>query len=181
VTPLVSLHITRERVRATADFHVCLDGNFQQRRKRSTRDSPWFYEPEYFISKQEVDEMGCLIETLRPSSKGDERQELPVSSLDDAINVCMESHEAANGNRVKANVDVFADTGLMALLCRHDQPIFYANIDTPGEQQKYPLALLNRLFQLIPESATVCALYDVGCVLERSVQKVRKIIDQCMQ
>jgi hypothetical protein len=58
----------------------------------------------------------------------------------------MESYEAANEstcpNIVKANVNVFADTGLMALLCCCDQPIYYTNINPPGEQQKYPLALL---------------------------------------
>ncbi|KAJ7582135.1 hypothetical protein C8J56DRAFT_1005953 [Mycena floridula] len=59
----------------------------------------------------------------------------------------------------------------MALVCHHDIPLFLANIDTPGEQQKYTIALLEMLFNLIPLMATVVALYDIGCVLDRSLKK----------
>ncbi|KAH6910088.1 hypothetical protein BKA70DRAFT_1100641, partial [Coprinopsis sp. MPI-PUGE-AT-0042] len=65
---------------------------------------------------------------------------------------------------------IYDDTGTMALCCRHDIPILVANIDTPGEQQKYAVALLRVLFSLLPPNATVIAFYDVGCVLERSLQ-----------
>lgn len=69
-------------------------------------------------------------------------------------------------------MEKFDDGGVMALVCRHDIPLFFANIDTPGEQQKYAVALLEHLFSLIPPWATVGALYDVGCVLDRSLQIV---------
>lgn len=69
-------------------------------------------------------------------------------------------------------MDKFDDGGVMALVCRHDIPLFFANIDTPGEQQKYGVALLEHLFSLLPSQATVGALYDVGCVLDRSLQIV---------
>jgi len=72
-------------------------------------------------------------------------------------------------------MDCFDDTGIMALICRHDIPFFFANIDTPGEQQKYSVALLEH-FSLLPSTATVIALYDIGCVLARSLQKVSQII-----
>jgi hypothetical protein len=39
-------------------------------------------------------------------------------------------------------MDKFDDTGMMALVCRHDIPLFLANVDTPGEQQKYAAAVL---------------------------------------
>ena len=64
----------------------------------------------------------------------------------------------------------------MALVCRHDIPIFFANIDTPGEQQKYAVALIEHLVGLLPESATLLVLYDIGCVLERSLQNVSETI-----
>ena len=51
-------------------------------------------------------------------------------------------------------------------------PCFFANIDTPGEQQKYAVALLEHLFSLIPTCATVVSLYDIGCVLDRSLHLV---------
>jgi hypothetical protein len=59
----------------------------------------------------------------------------------------------------------------MALVCRHDIPLFLANIDSPGEQQKYAVALIQHLFSLLPSNATVIALYDIGCVLERSLHQ----------
>ncbi|KAF9494028.1 hypothetical protein BDN71DRAFT_1566077 [Pleurotus eryngii] len=49
-------------------------------------------------------------------------------------------------------------------------PLFTANIDTPGRQQKYAVALIQYLFQQIPNNATVLVLYDVGCVLNWSLQ-----------
>ncbi|KAG7100049.1 hypothetical protein E1B28_001834 [Marasmius oreades] len=57
----------------------------------------------------------------------------------------------------------------MALVCRHDIPIFVASINTPGEQQKFPIALLEALFSMVPREATIVGLYDVGCVLDRSL------------
>ena len=69
-------------------------------------------------------------------------------------------------------MDTFNDMGVMALICRHDIPLFFANIDSPGEQQKYTVALLAHLFMLLPLHATVVGLYDVGCVLNRSISLV---------
>jgi hypothetical protein len=60
----------------------------------------------------------------------------------------------------------------MSLVCRHDIPLFFANIDTPGEQQKYAVALLEHLVSLLPQEATIDILYDVGCVLDRSLKRV---------
>ncbi|KAG2115165.1 uncharacterized protein F5147DRAFT_743657 [Suillus discolor] len=59
----------------------------------------------------------------------------------------------------------------MALICRHDILLFFANIDLPGEQQKYAIALIEHLFTLLLQEATVIALYDVGCVLSRSLSQ----------
>ncbi|OSX60413.1 hypothetical protein POSPLADRAFT_1058574 [Postia placenta MAD-698-R-SB12] len=44
------------------------------------------------------------------------------------------------------------------------------NVDTPGEQQKYAIALLEHLFTFLPPNATVAALYDIGCVVDRSLE-----------
>jgi hypothetical protein len=69
-------------------------------------------------------------------------------------------------------MDKFDNTGLMAFICHCDIPLFFANINTPGEQQKYSIALLVHFFSLIPTHVTVGALYDVGCVLNRSLHLV---------
>jgi hypothetical protein len=60
----------------------------------------------------------------------------------------------------------------MALVCQHDIPIFFLDIDTPGEQQKYAVALIEQLFSHLPEGATVVVLYDTGCVLDCSLHMV---------
>jgi len=99
-----------------------------------------------------------------------------VTVPDKAIDQCKALYEAADGNKQKAAMDCFDDTGIMALICCHDIPHFFANIDTPGEQQKYSVALLKHFFSLLPSTATVVALYDIDCVLARSLQKVSQIV-----
>ncbi|KAJ3546524.1 hypothetical protein NM688_g5507 [Phlebia brevispora] len=56
------------------------------------------------------------------------------------------------------------------MICRHDIPLLVANVDTPGERQKYVIAAVEWLFELIPPHATVGILYDIGCTTHRSVQ-----------
>jgi hypothetical protein len=68
------------------------------------------------------------------------------------------------------------NTRIMALVCRHDIPLFLVNIDTPGEQQKYVVTLIEHLFTLLPSNATVAVLYDVACVLDRSLPLVGVIL-----
>lgn len=98
----------------------------------------------------------------------------------EVIDQCENSYEAADGKKQKAAMDSFDDTGLMALICCHDIPLFFENIDTPGEQQKYAVTLLEHLFSLLPTNATVVTLYDVGCVLSRSLSQVCFAIIHCV-
>lgn len=145
-----------------ADFVVSTDGNFSQRHMASAGDCPKFYEPSYFLPKEFVDNVGARIDAARPK-----RRRGPVLVPDEAVDQCESGHIAGKGTNTKQ----FDDGGVMALICRHDIPLFLVNIDTPGEQQKYPVALVEHLFTLIPDRATVAILYDVACVLERSLQK----------
>ncbi|KAG6836659.1 hypothetical protein H0H93_005329 [Arthromyces matolae] len=148
------------------DIHVAIDGNFNHRHLISSGDCPKFYNPEYFLSKEQVDEAGQRIELAR----GRKAKKRTAIVPDEAIDECESSHVAGSGSNTKTNMDKFDDGGVMALVCRHDVPLFLANIDTPGEQQKYGVALLTHFFTLLPATATVAALYDVGCVLDRSSQ-----------
>jgi Kyakuja-Dileera-Zisupton transposase len=150
------------------DIHTATDGNFHHRHRRAAGDCPHFYDPTYFLPKEYVDHIGCRIEAQR---KRPAKSPVPLVP-DEAIDQCETAYEAADGKKQKAAMDSFDDTGIMALICRHDIPLFFANIDSPGEQQKYSVALLEHLFSLIPPHATVVALYDVGCVLARSLSKV---------
>ncbi|KAG2337311.1 hypothetical protein BDR05DRAFT_978544 [Suillus weaverae] len=124
-----------------------------------------FYNPTYFLPKSFVDTIGHHIDMQckRP----------------------MKSHVPLIPDLAKAAMDSFDDTGIMALICRHDIPLFFANIDSPGEQQKYLVALLQHFFSLLPPpKATVVALYDVGCVLARTLSKYNILsvsITSCLQ
>ncbi|KAG1745519.1 uncharacterized protein EDB91DRAFT_1236381 [Suillus paluster] len=149
------------------DIHVATDGNFHHWHRRSAGDSPHFYDTSYFLSKAQVNAIGDHI--LR-SCKSPPRQH-KSSVPHEAIDQCESSYEAADGKKQKSSMDSFDDTGVMALICRHNIPLFLANIDTPGEQQKYLVALIDHLFSLLPPRATVVTLYDVGCILSRSLDQ----------
>lgn len=151
-----------------ADIHVATDGNFHHRHRRSAGDCPRFYEPTYFLPKQFVDAVGSRIDAQR---KQPAKVHAPLVP-DEAIDLCKNAYQAADGKKQKAAMDSFDDTGIMALICRHDIPLFFANIDSPGEQQKYFVLLIEHLFTLLPPQAMVVTLYDVGCVLARSLSKV---------
>jgi hypothetical protein len=146
-----------------------LDGNFNHRHLRTAGECPQFFKPEYFISKDQVDEFGAQIERIR---KKDPKKARHLKVPDEAVDECESGHTAGSGSTVKTNMEEFNDSGLMMLRCQHDIPLFFANIDSPGEQQKYGIALLAHLFSLLPACANVVALYDVGCVLDRSLQAV---------
>lgn len=87
------------------------------------------------------------------------------------LNECNESFVAADEKRQKASTQYFADTGIMALLCRHDRVLWTVNMTSAGEKQYYVLALLQRLFEHLPPTMTVGVLYDIGCQLHRSCFK----------
>ena len=150
------------------DVHAATDGNFHHRHLSRAGDSPSFYEPDYFISKEQVDAVGDRIERARKRPVRTYNAKVPDSAIDE----CEDSHEAADGRKEKTSGAHFDARGLMALVCRHDIALFFANIDTPGEQQKYAVALVEHLYSLLPEVATVAILYDVGCILDRSLKLV---------
>ncbi|KAF7977559.1 hypothetical protein HWV62_3356 [Athelia sp. TMB] len=149
------------------DFHASTDGNFHHRHQTSSGDGPYFYDPLYFLSKEEVDRVGERIEAARKKTPHTYVSKVPQEAIDE----CEGSHAAANSNKQKTDMGHFDDTGIAALVCRHGIPIFMANIDTPGEQQKYAIALIERVFAELPPEATGMFLYDVGCVLDISVHK----------
>ncbi|KAH6890083.1 hypothetical protein BKA70DRAFT_1120762 [Coprinopsis sp. MPI-PUGE-AT-0042] len=152
-----------------ADIHVSIDGNFNHRHARAAGDCPDFHRPRHVVSKEEVDRRGDHIEKAR--AEGKQKQKPSKRRVPDAaIDACEEAHEAGSGSKIKTNLDKFDHGGVMGMICRHDMPLFLANIDTHGEQQKFGVALIEYLFRFIPPHATVIACYDVGCVMDRSRQ-----------
>ncbi|KAH6869852.1 hypothetical protein BKA70DRAFT_1490269 [Coprinopsis sp. MPI-PUGE-AT-0042] len=167
-----------------ADVIVCLDANFTQKRRTPARgngsDPPIKHPRTCFLSAEEVEEAKKEVESkrgTRPASPPASPQTQP-EVVEDGMKVppsvldgCHDSFKAADEKRVKASTKFFAETGLFALLCRHDQPLWLANMNTPGEPQYFAIALLTKLFRSLPSDITVGVLYDVGCQLERSCRK----------
>ncbi|KAJ3553783.1 hypothetical protein NM688_g3435 [Phlebia brevispora] len=160
------------------DIHIALDANFSHRHLRSAGDSPAFYHPSYFLPDHFVEEIDKRIQTRRKRPRNKTwASRVPDSVLD----ACEHGHEAANEHKVKTATLRYDDTGVMAMICRHDIPLFLVNMDTPGEQQKYAIALLEHLFSLLPSNATVKALYDIGCLLDRSIHLYYLLSDDIIQ
>jgi hypothetical protein len=120
------------------------------------------------LSKAEVDTVSDHIESLCKRPPKAHQFIVPNEAVDE----CESSHTAGSGSNLKTNMDKFDDGGQMVLVCCHDIPLLLANINMPEEQQKYVVALLEHLYDLLPPQATVGALYDVGCVLNCSLQLV---------
>ncbi|KAF8833999.1 hypothetical protein BDN67DRAFT_985641, partial [Paxillus ammoniavirescens] len=97
----------------------------------------------------------------------EEGMRVPVSVLDG----CGQSFIAADERRKKASTQFFADTGLMALLCRHDRVLWLVNLTSAREKQHYALALLKQFIAHIPNDMRVGFLYDIGCQIECSWRK----------
>lgn len=167
----------------SADVVVCLDACFVQKRRAPSHDAgddpPIRHGRSVFLTKEEVEEARLIVETVRPtrpearpgavvSEEGMEKgMKVPQAVLD----ACSDSFKAADEKRTKASSQFFADTGLMAMLCRHDRVLWLANMTTPGERQYYAIALILKLFRSLPPTMTVGILYDIGCQLHRSCTK----------
>ncbi|KIJ32784.1 hypothetical protein M422DRAFT_184115 [Sphaerobolus stellatus SS14] len=59
----------------------------------------------------------------------------------------------------------------MGLLCRHDRLLCVVNLTSAGEKQFYAFALLEWLFQQLPDDWHVGLLYDIACQIHRSMIK----------
>ncbi|KAG1818701.1 uncharacterized protein BJ212DRAFT_1268720, partial [Suillus subaureus] len=162
------------------NIHIAMDRNFHHRHQQFVGDCPRFYNPAYFLPKAQVDEVGHRIQSLHKRAPKKHTSSVP----DEVIDQCEHSYEAVDEKKQKAVMDSFDDTGVMALICWHDIPLFFANIDSPSEQQKYAVALLEHLFSLVPQEANVIALYDVGCVLSQSLSHydiLPSLVTLCLQ
>ncbi|KAK1220242.1 hypothetical protein PQX77_017007 [Marasmius sp. AFHP31] len=148
------------------DIHVALDGNLHHRHLKSGGDGVPFHRSTRFLSKEFVDQVGAHVAEARARPPRNQSTGLP----DDVVDADQDSYKAASGDNKRQSNEAFDENGVMALVCRHDIPLFLASIDTPGEQQKYAVALFTAFFAMVPATATVVALYDIACVLDRSLR-----------
>ncbi|CAK5267113.1 unnamed protein product, partial [Mycena citricolor] len=127
-------------------------------------NGPSLFSQEYFLTPEEVHKVKETVLLARKSPKP--LKEFPISA--DIVEACGESWTAANENKQKGDPKRYDSTGIFALTCRHSQVLFMCDIDTPGEQQHYIIALLEKVASLLPSNATITQCYDIGCVLDRS-------------
>ncbi|KAL0568049.1 hypothetical protein V5O48_013942 [Marasmius crinis-equi] len=135
------------------DIHVAIDASFGHRHLKSAGDGVEFHTSYRILTKEEIDVVGARIEAER--KKPPKPYDSGVS--DDVVNADREAFHAAQGDDNTTGSKRFDENGLMALVCRHDIPLLAASIDTPGEQQKYAIALLEEFFKLLPAQATQAA------------------------
>jgi Kyakuja-Dileera-Zisupton transposase len=85
---------------------------------------------------------------------------------------CTSRFIAADESNAKADATIFADTGLIAMVCWHTHVIALANVHDAGEKQFNVIALLEELFSELPKTWRIGVLYDIGCQLHQSIVKV---------
>ena len=100
-----------------------------------------------------------------------DQQEAGLPLSNSTYDACQDSFIAADREHIEASMNYFVDTGVMAMLCWHDLPLFMVNVQTAGEKQFYLFALLAKLFKHIPPSWCIGILYDIGCQGDQTLQK----------
>jgi len=156
----------------SAQAIVCVDANFAQRRRHSRHHDPVDPHPDtHFLLVDDVESMKHAVEHVRPSNSRANAKSW-ATLPDDTLDNCEKAFTAAQGHIAKSSNKIYADTALMALLCRHDRPLFLVNMTSAGERQYYALALIKALFRHLPDGWIIGLLYDVACQLERSMRKV---------
>ncbi|KAK7007314.1 hypothetical protein R3P38DRAFT_2553906 [Favolaschia claudopus] len=174
-----------------ADGMVCIDACFTQKGQNGEATDPNKRHPDTnFISEELATLTEEYVDSLRNAGKRKEKRQKAAAKLnggeddddDDCceaqmrlprsvLDGCESSFKAADERRQKASTARYRDTGLMALVCRHDRPLFVVNMHSAGEKQFYVVALLETLFQHLPADIRVGVLYDVVCTFERSCWK----------
>ena len=153
------------------DIIVAMDGNMQHRQYTFVHREmilQW-NKTCTFLTSAEIEEASCHVSEARAASRQSVELRPSLSVPDGAIAECEESHRAMKtkgGSKSASNEDTFRSKGLMATVCRHDIPLFLCDMQTPGEQQHYSIAMLTALSRQLPPNASIGLMYDVGCVLD---------------
>ncbi|KAF7341438.1 hypothetical protein MVEN_01880900 [Mycena venus] len=148
------------------DIEVCLDTCFTQKRRRKNggRDPVCTHPETHFVAEETAQKMDKHVENLRPKASKPKPKQVRVEEE--------EADGYKGGMKVPRSAErFFDDTGVMALLCRHDRVLWLVNMRMPGEKQYYALSLLETLFQHLPANIWVGVLYDIACQLHRSCVK----------
>ncbi|KAF9269963.1 hypothetical protein L218DRAFT_1071469 [Marasmius fiardii PR-910] len=129
------------------DIHIALDRSLHHRHLKSAGEGIPFHSSWHFLSKEFVNVVGDRIEEACKKSAKAQMPQVP----DEAIDGCTELYRAVKGEDEKATSGTTTRMG---------------SWPCPREKQKYAVALLEAM---VPRETTIGALYDIGCVLHRSL------------
>lgn len=169
------------------DFNVCLDACFTQKRNTGGNDPPKFHPDTFFVPEDLSRQMEEHVDSIRDSKPSEKKQrKATVTEVEDeddiyehkdlklprsVLDSCEASFKAADENRQKASSQFYSDTGLMALLCRHDRVLWLVNMHSPGEKQFNVWLLLETLMQHLLLNVVLGVMYNISCQAERSACK----------
>lgn len=159
-------HATNNRHRDTEDNAASESAPSPDQDSEDYRDPRLFHPNTSFISEETLREVERRVE-----ANGKNPTAAASTIPEDILHQCHESFKAAKENSAKSSKQRFTNTGLMALVCRHDCVLFLANITSAGEKQFLAIALIEEFFKHIPSNATVGILYNIGCQLHASCLK----------
>ncbi|KAJ7807154.1 hypothetical protein B0H14DRAFT_2874150 [Mycena olivaceomarginata] len=186
-----SEYLRRSDIPLRMDFNCCLDACFTQKRNAGPTTDPVKLHPDtHFLPEHLGSKMEEYVDSVRdakPGGNAKKQRKATVEEIDDeaddhyehadlklprsVLNTCEASFKAADETRQKASSQFYSDTGLMALLCRHDRVLWLVNMHSAGEKQFNVWLLLETLMQHLPLDIVVGILYDIACQAERSVRK----------
>ncbi|KAJ3833253.1 hypothetical protein F5878DRAFT_654388 [Lentinula raphanica] len=113
---------------------------------------------DYYLSREEVDKWSKDLREPRVS----EFFEASKNSLDEAEeSSCADRWKNLSEELTTKMWGVYEETGIFLSLCRHSFVLLVVDMVNSGELAKYPLAILDRLFDVIGEDIGMG--YDIGC------------------
>ncbi|KAF7325179.1 hypothetical protein MKEN_00561900 [Mycena kentingensis (nom. inval.)] len=168
----------------TFDVSVCIDACFTQKIRAlfgRNCDPARIHAYSVFLARELAEVYEEYVEGTRSAGKQSKKARMDPEAEDDSyvgkmrvpestLNGCSDSFRAADEKRGKASSQFFAHTGLMCMVCRHDQVLFMGSMTSVGEKQHYAPLLFEKLFQHLPEGIIVGGMYDIACQLARSCE-----------
>ncbi|KAF7330720.1 hypothetical protein MSAN_02444600 [Mycena sanguinolenta] len=151
------------------DIHCCMDACFNQKRDSDsgTTDPPKFHPESHFIPESISAQMEEYVDSVRNTKPSKKRRKAADATEGDQDEDDHYEHEKLKLPRSQ----FYDDTGLMALLCRHDRVLWLVNMHSAGEKQFNVWLLLETLMQHLPLDVLVGVLYDIACQAERWARK----------
>ncbi|CAD6934943.1 unnamed protein product [Tilletia laevis] len=135
---------------------ICLDGNFQHKRRRkndAVNRNP--LPPSYFLSDRQLETAKHHFESLS-------------SQLGPATG-CGSHVKAAIDQMVKTTLGPFDIGGVFGMTCRHGAPLFLADVKESGEAHYYAYALIQHLVDTCGiKLRTLGICYDISCKIDVS-------------